>query len=128
MNLYLFERWAGVVIALVALHSFILGCVLFAVPGWLLDLFSWDYDGSMFFTRQAGAFLVSLSFGYILALKYREAAFFIVASKIVAVVFLLTEFFFRSAPVIILVAGVFDGVMAIALTVLVIKAVKYWEQ
>jgi hypothetical protein len=128
VNLSIFEKWAGVVISLVALHSFVLGCVLFAAPGWLLGLFSWDYEGSMFFARQAGAFLVSLSFGYILALKYKEAAFFIVASKIVAVVFLLTEFLFRSAPPIILLAGVFDGLMAIAVGILIVKASMYWEQ
>jgi len=126
--LSIFEKWAGIVITLIALHSFILGCVLFAAPGLLLDLFGWDYDGSMFFTRQAGAFLVSLSFGYILALKYREAAFFIVASKIVAVAFLLTEFLFRSAPMIILAAGAFDGLMAVGVLVLMVKGMNYWER
>jgi hypothetical protein len=75
-----------------------------------------------FWSRQSGAFLISLGLGYgmgALARRYlRASVLIIIFAKSVAVVFLLSEFFFRGAPLPILLAGLGDLSMLIVVGVL----------
>jgi len=119
------RRVLRIFIGLVALHSITLGTLnwLFAV-NWI-KVMRMSMPDVVFWPRQSGAFLISLGLSYGLGavrLRYLGmSTLVIVLSKSVAVVFLLPEFLFRGAPLAILMAGLGDLCMLIA-----VGALAYW--
>jgi hypothetical protein len=106
-------------ILLIALHSLVLGVAMLFQPAFTLKLFfSWNYQGPMFFPAQTGVFLVLLGSVYLTAIWHREYTWFIIASKIAAVLFLISQFFLLgpAAPKTVLVAAVLDGLMGASVT------------
>ncbi len=115
MNVKSLEK---IIIAAVALHSIVLGVAMLVDPVWTLELCGWKYDGDIFFPQQAGVFLVIFGGAYVVALWRRPFAWFLVASKAAAVAFLLAEYLAgAAAPATLLVAGLFDGMMGLAVAV-----------
>lgn len=109
-------------IGLAALHSITLGILnwLFTV-NWI-GIMGIPFSGFAFWPRQSGAFLISLGMAYGLgavSLRYIQASTLVmIFSKSVAVLFLFSEFFLRSAPLAILFAGLGDLGMLIVVTAL----------
>ena len=98
----------------VAAHSCALGMLLLASPAWMLELAGWQYGGPAFFPRQSGVFLLIVGGAYLVGLWQRPFAEFLVATKAVAVLFLLTEYVFGEAPTAALVAALLDGAMGLS--------------
>ncbi len=105
MNLY---RTFRIVIALIALYSMILGALNWSITTYWLTLLqmpvSADYP---FWPKQSGAMHVGLALVYGLGAimpSYLAASIWaIILSKIVAVLFLFSEYFMHSEPIILLV-------------------------
>ena len=121
MNGRLLEK---TIIFLIALHSFILGAAMLFQPARTLELFNWNYQGSMFFPAQSGIFLLLAAGVYLAAIWHRRLIWFITASKCSAVLFLITEYFIigPDAPATILAAALFDGFMGAA-----VIAIYIWQ-
>ena len=109
------HRLNQIFIILVALHSLILGSAMLFWPLTTMKFFGWEYEGPVFYPAQTGVFLVLLAGAYLAGLWYRPFAWFLVITKAVAVVFLLTEFYIveNDPPRTLLVAAFFDGLMGI---------------
>lgn len=107
-------------IAVVALHSLLLGGAMLADPHRTLNLAGWDYDGDRFFPAQCGIFLVILGLGYVVAVRHRAYAWGLVASKVIAVLFLAGELLRGSGPPMLLAAAGVDASMAAAVTSLLV--------
>ena len=82
-------------------------------PGGTMRMFGWDYRGPMFYPAQTGAFLIVLGAAYGAGLWQSAFGWFLVGAKGVAVVFLVTEYFFVEVdpPGGILLAAGLDGLM-----------------
>ena len=115
------RRIEVIVISAVAIHSFVLGVALLVWPAWSLEFVGWDYDGSRFFPAQSGIFLLVLSGAYFAGIRWRQFAWFLVGSKSTAVLFLLSESFYGSGPITILIlSALFDGIMGAAVAVVLV--------
>lgn len=102
-----------ILIILVALHSYLVGAMLFAVPEWALRFGGWSGIEPVFFGRQAGVFHFALATAYLLEFfRYRGISVMLVA-KCIAVVFLLGFWLLTPQPWAVLVSGVGDGLMAL---------------
>ena len=103
---------------LISLHSLILGFAMVFRPTWTLNLFGWDYQGPMFFPTQTGIFLILFGILFILFLQQRHLIWFIIVIKGTAVIFLLSQKYSlgSDAPRTILIAAVFDGLMCLSVT------------
>ena len=109
--------------AAVALHSLALGTAMTFWPVRTLTWCGWEYQGDDFFPAQSGVFLLLLGGAYAAGVWHRPFAWFLVASKAVAVVFLVAEGLRSGAPGPALLAGVLDGAMGLAaLTALIVEA------
>ena len=119
------HRLKCVLIVSIALHSIIVGAAMLMAPIRTLALFGWTHVGQTFFIEQSGVLLVILGFAYVLGLWHRSFACFLVASKGIAVMFLLAEYFSGSAPAMVLLTALIDGMMGTAVAVvLVLQSMK----
>ena len=112
-----FER---LLIGGIALHSCLLGLAMLFAPYRTLGLVGWDYTGPPFFPSQSGIFLLILGGAYAAALWHRPFAWFLVASKAAAVLFLLTSVLLATGPPIILLQTFADGAMGLAVAAAVV--------
>ncbi len=101
-------------VVLIALHSFIIGCMLMFVPQWMLRFGGWPQGiDPVFYAYQAGIFHVVLATGYVLEhVRYRGVSFLITA-KCIAVVFLIIVTVVHRVPWAVPLCGVADGGMAL---------------
>lgn len=114
-----------IVIALIALYSMILGVLNWTITTywltWLQMPISADYP---FWPKQSGAMHVGLALAYGLGAiipRYLAASVWvIILSKIVAVLFLFSEYFMHSAPIILFV-GFGDS------SILIVTGVIAWN-
>jgi hypothetical protein len=109
-------------VLLISLHSFILGLAMAFQPTRTLNLFGWDYQGSMFFPTQTGVFLALFGILFLIFIFYRRLIWFIIVIKSAAVVFLLSQYCILgpAAPGTILLAAVFDGLMGASVATILI--------
>lgn len=114
------------IIAAVALHSFVLGGAMLLFPVSTLSFFGWSYSGTPFFPSQCGIFLVILGGGYVAAIWRRPFAWFLVGSKAVAVVFLLTHAAVGDPATtpLLLRTALLDGLMGIAVAAIVLRNIR----
>ena len=110
------RRLNHIFIVLVALHSLFLGSAMLFWPLTTMKFFGWEYKGPLFYPAQTGIFLTILAGAYLAGLWYRPFAWFLVITKAIAVVFLLTEYYIVEVdpPRTILIAAFLDGLMGIA--------------
>ena len=119
------RRLETILVLLIGLHSFILGCAMALQPMRTLNLFGWDYQGPMFFPTQAGVFLALFGILFVIFIWHRRLIWFIIVIKSAAVVFLLYQNYILvpAAPYTILLAAVFDGLMALSVAGILILRV-----
>jgi uncharacterized membrane protein YwzB len=106
------------VLAVVALHSIVLGVVMLAAPFWMLANFGWEPAGTRFFPAQSGLFLLILGIVYAAAVRDHRLVWIVVLSKAMAVVFLVGEALGGSCPPVVYVTAAIDGLMGLAVALL----------
>ena len=106
-----------IVVAIVALHSFVLGTAMLFCPTWTLRTCGWPYDGPTFFPSQSGILLLLLGISYVGAIYHLPFLVFLIVSKTCAVAFLLTQYFTNEEQGLILEAAVLDAIMGTAVVV-----------
>ena len=83
------QKLETVGVTLVALHSLLVGVLLFAFPTWTLSFAGWQHQDSLFFPRQSGAFHFVAACGYLVEWRRCGSINLLVLAKSTAVVFLL---------------------------------------
>jgi hypothetical protein len=109
----------GLLVLLIALHSYGVGLVLMFASDFAMRLGGWGDEGTVFFTRQGGIFHLIIATLYLLDYFRRDSILPIVLAKSVAVVFLFT-LGALGEPWAVWFSGVVDGLMLV--TVLGIRA------
>jgi len=104
-------------IALIGLHSLLVGLLMLFAPRFMLGAFGFPADVPVFFPSQSGIFLTILGVCYLLALTEPAFVKVILMSKAFAVLFLVAHVTLLSAPPIIWGAAFGDGGMLVALYV-----------
>ena len=109
----------SVLVLLIGLHSLVLGIFIFFFTELFYQLFLSAEIENFFFVRQAGLFLFCLGLFNLAILKDidRHQYFIkvIIATKILAFLFLVTHAHLAAWPPILYAAAVGDGIMALAL-------------
>ena len=106
-----------VVLFLVGIHSILLGTTIyfFTTPFYQL-FFSVDPD-NFFFIKQAGIFLFLAGLFYLVPVwdmnRYKPIIYLVVISKTIAVLFLITNASLSPSPLMIYLAALGDGSMAL---------------
>jgi len=116
------RRVKTAVVGLVAAHSIVLGLAMLFRPAETMRLCGWDYEGPTFFPSQSGVFLLLLGMAYAIGARQRAFAKFLVASKAVAVAFLVSRYLDGVAPDAALLAAAGDGLMGAA-----VGGILIWE-
>lgn len=114
--------YTDILLWLFVLHTSGVAIGLMFLPSEYLNLFGLlDYQGR-FFQVQAGVFHLVMGLAYVLTIYYRDSApslvFFCVIAKSIAVVFLVTYYFFVEQSCIILISAFGDGFLGLTLLVL----------
>lgn len=111
--------WATLVIVIVGLHSILLGLIIYFLTGPFYRVFFAVDLENLFFVRQSGIFLFVMGLFYLYPLsKLRNRYNFIllvITSKVVAVIFLISNAEFTAAPRMVYLATFLDGLMAMVL-------------
>jgi len=76
-------------VLLVALHSCLVGFLLFFIPEWTLNFAGWEKMENVFFFKQSGAFHFVVALGYYVEYWRYKSINLLVIAKTTAVVFLL---------------------------------------
>lgn len=105
------ERW---LVVLIALHTYVIGVALLAVPGWALRFGGWETVPPLFFPRQAGVFHLVLGTGYLLEYARQRGIALLLTAKALATLFLGAATLLGGAPWFVGFAGAADGLMGLA--------------
>lgn len=114
---------ARVLIALIGIHSCVLGVLMLAAPHFMLRMFGFPAQMTLFFTSQSGIFLLILGILYLLAIVEPAFIWSILISKLFAVPFLVVHAALLGAPLSIWAAAAGDGFLLLAMT-----AVLMWPR
>jgi len=107
------EKW---LVALIAIHSFLIGIFLLFFTRWGTALGGWPEVVPLFFARQAGIFHVVVACGYLLDYFRHGSVTFLLLAKILAVAFLTGIMVSEpSSPWTIPLSAVGDGMMALVM-------------
>lgn len=125
MNYSIILKWT---VLLVGLHSVLLGLTIyFATVPFYHFFFAVDPDNP-FFVKQSGVFLFLIGLFYLSPLvnfeKHRTLILLIVVSKVTAVLFLLINDHLTPDPSMILLAALGDGLMAAAISLLILMCYR----
>ncbi len=116
------ERLLGPLVALIVLHSAVLGLAAVVAPQWGLQFTGFGTASPLFFARQVGVFHVVVAAAYAIEwLRYRGVSVLLMA-KCSAVLFLGFELVRGAQPWIVPVSLAGDAAMAIAVAALVLPA------
>ncbi len=104
---------------LLAVHSFVVGLGLIVLPSAALSSFGFALEVEPFFRVQGGVFHIVMSVAYLLAAvaldRFAALVLFAIAAKLMAAVFLFVYYFAVDGVWIVLLSGIGDGLMGIAL-------------
>jgi hypothetical protein len=114
-------RREALLVGLIALHSYLVGALLLFASSWSVQFGGWPAGGTLFFTRQGGAFHFIIATLYLIDYFRRDSILPIVLAKSVAVVFL-GSLSVRGEPWLVPASAVMDGLMLIS--VLVVRALR----
>jgi hypothetical protein len=107
------RRLETILIALVTLHTLIVGSMLLFVPAWALAFGGWKGGTDiLFFPRQGGVFHYVVAFGYLYEYFRHRGVALLVAAKTIAFVFLMSLAVVETVPWAVPVSGVLDALMA----------------
>lgn len=110
------------VLALVALHSVVLGVAMLGWPLEILEAFGWEFTETRFYPAQSGLFLIILGIVYAMAIRQRAYVPIVVFSKVFAVAFLVSEAWRGSCPPIVFLTAAIDGFMG------ALVAIAWWRE
>jgi len=102
-----------------AVHSFLVGVGLVIQVPKVMALFGFQPCHEHFFPAQGGVFHIVMAGGYVLAaldsIRYRCLALFSIFVKAAATLFLVSYFVFIDGILMILLSGIGDGALCLAL-------------
>jgi hypothetical protein len=118
-----YRRWLVIILYLVALHSFLVGLMLIFMPMSVFSFFGFDII-NRFFPSQGGVFHFVMCVAYILGVIWIDKCsgfiIFSITAKFIATVYLLTYYFFINDIWMVLLSGLVDFIMGIAILWLLI--------
>ena len=111
--------WPAFVVFLVGMHSILLGLTIYFFTDFFYRVFFATSVENLFFVRQSGTFLFLAGLFYLYPLinlnNFYSFVLLVIVSKIVAVIFLVSNAAYTAAPLMIYLAAFFDGLMAVVL-------------
>ena len=120
--------WSALVVFFVGMHSILLGLIIYFFTDFFYKIIFAATVENLFFVRQAGVFLFLAGFFYLYPLlnlrNLYNLILLIIFSKIVAVIFLISNAGYTAAPVMIYLAAFFDGLMALVLAIVYFRMKK----
>jgi len=111
------QRLEAVGVALVVLHSLLVGILLIFLTGWTLEFAGFNNSVNFFFPRQSGAFHIVIAIGYALEYRRSRGITLILLAKFTAVVFLLMLSSWNEAWSVPF-SGITDGLMLVGMAFL----------
>ena len=108
------ERLLAVLVALIVLHSAVLGLAAIVAPEWGLRFTGFGDASPMFFPRQVGVFHVVVAVAYAIEWRRYRGVVILLAAKSAAVLFLGLELLAGPRPWIVPVSLAGDAAMALA--------------
>lgn len=116
------SKYLAIFLWLVAIHSFIVGVGLIALPDSIYNFLGYNVCKERFFPLQGGVFHIAMAAGYAMAAynskRYECLIIFSIIVKFIATVFLVTYFVFFSAIWLVIFSGVTDFLMGIIILTL----------
>jgi hypothetical protein len=109
----------GLLVLLIALHSYCVGLMLMFASAFALRLGGWGDEGQLFFTRQGGVFHLIIATIYLIDYFRRDSIVSLVLAKSTAVVFLVVLTLLGERWLVLL-SAVIDAAMLV--TVLWVRA------
>ena len=120
--------WSALVAFSVGMHSILLGLIIYFFTDFFYKIIFAATVENLFFVRQSGVFLFLAGFFYLYPLlnlsNLYNLILLIIFSKIVAVIFLISNAGYTAAPVMIYLAAFFDGLMALVLAIVYFRLKK----
>jgi hypothetical protein len=124
--------WAGLVLFLVGMHSILLGVFIYFFTDSFYSTFFATSVENIFFVRQSGTFLFLAGLFYLFPLlhlrNFYNLILLVIVSKIVAVVFLLSNATYTPAPIMIYLAAFFDALMGAVLIAVYFRCWKVYAR
>ncbi len=105
------ERW---LVALIVVHSALVGVMLLGAAGWSTRFAGWPAVAPLFFARQAGAFHFVAAFAYAYEYARLRGVTILVFTKAVALAFLIGCWLLGEAAWAVPFSGLGDGLMGLA--------------
>ena len=106
-----FARIESWLISLIAVHSVAVGLALLFLTRWGVAFGGWQGLNLTFFARQAGVFHLVVAIGYLLEyFRYRDVTF-LLTTKIIAVLFLVSMMLVEPVPWALPLSALGDGLM-----------------
>jgi hypothetical protein len=119
--------WPALAVFFVGMHSILLGLIIYFFTDFFYGLFFATKVENLFFVRQSGTFLFLAGLFYLyplINLRYLyNLLLLVIVSKVVAVVFLISNAAYTAAPLMIYLAAFFDGLMAVVLVVVYFRII-----
>lgn len=119
---------AKLLVFLVGSHSILLGLTIYFFTDYFYNIFFNAGVENVFFVRQSGIFLFLAGLFYLYPLTnlkdFYNLILLVIFSKIVAVIFLISNAEYTTSPLMIYLAAFFDGTMALVLTGVYIQVGK----
>ena len=109
--------WVGLEklgVALVVLHSLLVGALLIFFTGWTLEFAGFGGSADYFFPRQSGVFHIVIAIGYAVEYRRSHGITLLLLAKFTAVVFLLAFSSWNEAWSVPF-SGIADGLMAVGM-------------
>jgi hypothetical protein len=115
------ETHLRLLVILIALHSTIVGAMLFLAPQWTMRFAGWGSIQPEFFALQAGIFHFVLAAAYLIEYSRYGGVLTLVTAKTIAFAFLTGATLLDPLPWAVWVSGLLDGAMAV-----VVVLVQRW--
>ena len=120
----------ALIVFLVGMHSIMLGLTIYFFTDFFYRVFFNSSVENIFFVRQSGTFLFLAGLFYLYPLlnlrKLYNLILLVIFSKIVAVIFLVSNAAYTAAPVMIYLAAFFDGLMGVVLVAVYFRCWKVY--
>ncbi len=108
------SRLERLLVSLIAAHSAAVGAALLFAPAWSARFGGFGAPALLFFARQAGAFHFVVALGYLGELRRYGGVSLLVATKCIAVLFLLGMWLAGETAWAVPLSALADGLMALA--------------
>ncbi len=126
------DKILSLVLWLIALHSFIVGAGLIAMPSKIIELLGFNSGGDRFFQEQGGMFHIIMVVAYSLPAlkisKFESMVLFAIIVKFSATIFLFSYYFFANRILIVLLSGITDCLMAMVIMLAYILYRKQYQR